>query len=1044
MRLLTGLQIDEWKLERRLGVGGEGQVWSAVRADGTCRALKFCAPSQSFYDEYEHLRSLNIPGIVRAYNYQESGEWLYYSMDYVEGQPFVSHLKNQPTNERYDECVHLLISITLILQQLHKRGLVHLDIKSENVVVSSDGSITLIDFGKAGIIGDHSYKSLGSHHSMSPEQRVGQYISQFSDVYSLAVMVFQALLDNAPPFSQIGRTWPSLLNCSSEIEQSFAGLIQQCLHLVPKMRPTMQALHTSLCEIQTNTHRTEYFPISQDYIGELPSLVGRSVIVVGPTGSGRRRIIRENIRLAYLEGTQITIANANPLNPFGLWKQILEDILLPLKLSDRTKRLLGVEQHLSVILPDVITNSRIDSTLINIDQLSKAIEVVLERSGDICIVLLHLEKADIGSIKLAQSIWKHIPKSISIWGVSTHFFEWAECISPPKWTNKSERILLEDLLPKYLTMPPSKSGRSPLQSSIKAWHSIANQRGEQSLQPVLSTKSIGILGLINEPCSPSVLKEIVPDLELLKRIGMLEQTNFSTDLQFSFLPQKWMLNEYLDFKDQRVHQHRILEKAFKSQQSHIRFKEQEILHSILGNHLVPKQIVDALWQSLLILNIDSVTKWWQLGLLHGVENTTTPMRIAELLINISNNHHVNHREFEQLMNRPIKPIESSMVQYLFLIQLSGEERFQDAIKVAKTLLANPTSKKPHLLLATHRELAWIYLKMEDVQTSQTICENALSMNLQDIFPEMVASLYIPLSSSIIHQMNFEKAVEVCSIGITLAIEYHLPTNYVAALEINAGLALFQRGDRSEACARWMNVRQHQAYKDNSNIRLQCMLAEIRESVERGQSQRQLDRLNECISLSQHLYLPEMLGEATAILLECATQRASKKLAKRAFQLYATAKPTDAFVVSHIRWLWLIGDISQAWSLIQRPTNSVQGYQLRVEGIRLAIILGEYESAERECSQLFSDKRFTQCKDLHLFATLCFECIQFKEPPAFLEARLDHPWTEINLGGLHLLALRKKLRGEDISTTLAELQLRAQSIQHRLYLALSEPELYTLG
>ena len=118
-----------------------------------------------------------------------------------------------------------------------------------------------------------------------------------------------------------------------------------------------------------------------------------------------------------------------------------------------------------------------------------------------------------------------------------------------------------------------------------------------------------------------------------------------------------------------------------------------------------------------------------------------------------------------------------------------------------------------------------------------------------------------------------------------------------------------------------------------------MVAEV-ETPKRGQSHRQIDRLNECIALSQQLYLPNILGEAAAILLECATQQASKDLAKRAFQLYTQAAPTDSFIVSQIRWLWLTGEITQAWSLIQNPSNDYQGYQLRVEGVRVAIILGQ--------------------------------------------------------------------------------------------------------
>ena len=99
-------------------------------------------------------------------------------MDLATGLPFVDYLHQISTRERYEECIHLLVSITNIIAQLHALGLMHLDIKSDNLLVSEKGTITLIDFAKFGFVGDHSVHRKGSHQTMSPEQRSHWHLTQ--------------------------------------------------------------------------------------------------------------------------------------------------------------------------------------------------------------------------------------------------------------------------------------------------------------------------------------------------------------------------------------------------------------------------------------------------------------------------------------------------------------------------------------------------------------------------------------------------------------------------------------------------------------------------------------------------------------------------------------------------------------------------------------------------------------------------------------------------------------------------------------------------
>ena len=121
------------------------------------------------------------------------------------------------------------------------------------------------------------------------------------------------------------------------MEQSFAGFIQQCLHIVPSERPSMADFHEAMCDTQTMQYRSQYFPLSEHYIGDCPVLMNKNCIVVGHIGSGRRRILHENIRLAYLDGIPVFIAKAAPLKPFHLWRNIIESVLRQVALKTRTR-----------------------------------------------------------------------------------------------------------------------------------------------------------------------------------------------------------------------------------------------------------------------------------------------------------------------------------------------------------------------------------------------------------------------------------------------------------------------------------------------------------------------------------------------------------------------------------------------------------------------------------------------------------------------------------------------------------------------------------
>ena len=154
----------------------------------------------------------------------------------------------------------------------------HLDIKSDNLLVSNEGTITLIDFGKIGFVGDNSIHRKGSHQTMSPEQRSHWHLTPKSDVYSLAVTVYQAFLHTTVPFASIGQPYYILLKHSPEMEQrvlqdssnnastSFLPNVRLCSSFI---KPCADCKPVSIA--------VNIFPLTETYIGNHPNFMGKKL-----------------------------------------------------------------------------------------------------------------------------------------------------------------------------------------------------------------------------------------------------------------------------------------------------------------------------------------------------------------------------------------------------------------------------------------------------------------------------------------------------------------------------------------------------------------------------------------------------------------------------------------------------------------------------------------------------------------------------------------------------------------------------------------------
>ncbi|MEE8466884.1 MAG: protein kinase [Planctomycetota bacterium] len=216
--------VSGYRLEALLGEGGMGVVYRArdVRLERTV-ALKFVRPEllqhpdarKRFVREARVLASLDHPNLCTIHGLQEADEQLFMVMAYVEGRTLHEHLAEGPLDAEH--ALPLMKKLTAGLQAAHRRGVVHRDLKSSNVMLTPTGEPKLIDFGLARRAEDSRLTqtgvTTGTVSFMSPEQLEGEEPDQRSDIFSLGV-VFHHLLTGVQPYARatMGATVQAILN----------------------------------------------------------------------------------------------------------------------------------------------------------------------------------------------------------------------------------------------------------------------------------------------------------------------------------------------------------------------------------------------------------------------------------------------------------------------------------------------------------------------------------------------------------------------------------------------------------------------------------------------------------------------------------------------------------------------------------------------------------------------------------------------------------------------------------------------------------------
>ena len=199
-------QLKNLTLIKQVGVGGMSTVWKARReSDGRIVAVKILnhefaangAEARQFRSEERMMEEIHHPGIVAAYSFDfDQGYW-YYVMEFVDGYSFADLLRRKQ-HIRETDCLLICESVASALDfAWNDHGIVHCDLKPENIMINTEGIIKLLDLG---ISHRYEYKDgpldvpdhvLGTPAYISPEQVYGDVeLDCRSDIYSLAATIF--------------------------------------------------------------------------------------------------------------------------------------------------------------------------------------------------------------------------------------------------------------------------------------------------------------------------------------------------------------------------------------------------------------------------------------------------------------------------------------------------------------------------------------------------------------------------------------------------------------------------------------------------------------------------------------------------------------------------------------------------------------------------------------------------------------------------------------------------------------------------------------
>lgn len=517
-------RVGPYVLQRELGRGGAAVVWLAApapeaepsphRPAGPV-ALKLSSTAEPeqlnrFSREFELLRTIRVPGVVRVHETGTHGGGRWYTMDPIEGRRFTHVVREAPdTAARCKAAARLGARLASTMAALHSEGFVHRDLKPTNVLVDANGEPTVLDFGVVQLpFGAERWTRpgtvLGTLPFMSPEQVSGLPTGPEVDVFALGLMLYEGILGSRRTPDRPG-AWVSL-QCLQRIPPAalldeavppaLSALLEATCAFYPADRPTMAELVAALHDpgLLSRPAAPPSCPVFVGREAEVSALLERALserptltFVEGPPGSGRRRLIEQLHRRASVRGARVFRVVAGREEPGRAAAELLQQLLARPDDPEHQSRVLGPDAAtLRAAFPELPgpPAEGVAAGVPEVSVLCQAIARALARAAaaqPIVISVEDVELADALTLQLLATLPRHAQGAVHALAVLDEHqvpLEARHFLRRLREAPEVHRLALRDLAPQAFAQlvahlapgaPVPADGGSPQRATELAW-----------------------------------------------------------------------------------------------------------------------------------------------------------------------------------------------------------------------------------------------------------------------------------------------------------------------------------------------------------------------------------------------------------------------------------------------------------------------------------------------------------------------------------------------------------------------------------------------